>query len=437
MVPTRTRTGERVPQSVETIAALLRRTPDVDPPLYVAAQNGDRELLDLMMRGRSVSQHALDGALANAIRYHAWDIAVAALDAGADPNSGELLNRVFGPGWTVRPVVKAMIARKVNPNVGITGGHTPLTMAIHDQELMEGFLANGADPNRQSYFEGQTALHFAVSVVAPSVSNSTSAGFPQYRLSNPDLRLRSVRLLLHYRADVNAVDKSGRTPLMIARDPELITTLLDAGGVVRPPADLGPIGWALGQRNETLATELVKRNREMARADCTVIFRAASLGFVSTLDALLAQGISASAIASDDSGETPLIRAARGGHEDAVSFLVDRRAAKVDERARPRIYPVDTLTVGGYVPLLLPDDAARKLRNSTSYRSSGGQTALMAAAERRHVEVIRVLLARGADVNAIDHTGRTALDYAEATRYGKEDNSAAAAIRQKGGRPGG
>jgi hypothetical protein len=47
----------------------------------------------------------------------------------------------------VRPVVKAMIARKVNPNVDVTGGHTPLTMAIHDQELMAGFSRTARDTN--------------------------------------------------------------------------------------------------------------------------------------------------------------------------------------------------------------------------------------------------------------------------------------------------
>lgn len=430
-IPIRTRGGERVPLSVETIQMLLERAPQVDPPVSSFAVESDHELVELMLRSGRASQRQKDGALLAAFNAFDWDTAAMLLEAGANPNQGTpdntLLDRAFGPGWTQRRVVQAMIAQHVNPNIEIRGGFTPLMMAMHDQELMAGFLSLGADTRAKSHWEGLTALHFAV--MWPNLRDAMPGGFPNRRLSNAALRLKSTELLLANGADANPTDPQGRTPLMFARDPEVVARLLDAGGVVRPTGNLGPIGWALSAGNEALAIGLAKRDPQVAKSDCTGVFYAAATGSTDTLDILLAQGASAQLHAADGTGDTPFIIAARQGHSKTVAMLLDRNAAKVDERATPLLYPVDSLTLGGYLPLPVPAATVASLRKSTAYRSSDGQTALMAAAQSGHVDTVKLLLARGANAGATDYSGRTALDYAS------RSPDVAAVLKERGAQP--
>ena len=51
--------------------------------------------------------------------------------------------------------------------------------------------------------------------------------------------------------------------------------------------------------------------------------------------------------------------------------------------------------------------------NVNAKENKDGQTPLHRAATRGHANIVEILLARGADTNAKDHRGRTALDLAE------------------------
>jgi ankyrin repeat protein len=46
-------------------------------------------------------------------------------------------------------------------------------------------------------------------------------------------------------------------------------------------------------------------------------------------------------------------------------------------------------------------------------QNNNGRTALMAAAKNNHTEIIKGLLAKGADLNAKDKNGKTALELAQ------------------------
>eukprot|EP01098_Paradermamoeba_levis_P010595 TRINITY_DN4458_c0_g2_i1.p1 TRINITY_DN4458_c0_g2~~TRINITY_DN4458_c0_g2_i1.p1 ORF type:complete len:333 (-),score=43.50 TRINITY_DN4458_c0_g2_i1:22-1020(-) len=105
-------------------------------------------------------------------------------------------------------------------------------------------------------------------------------------------------------------------------------------------------------------------------------------------------------------GETVLHRAVQDGNIHVIRCLLGH----VDDL---NSHPGDLLHAGvrtgsmEVVKLLLESGA--DVNKATSSR---GQTALMRAATMHKLEMIRVLVAHGADVNAVDHTGKTALERA-------------------------
>jgi ankyrin repeat protein len=105
---------------------------------------------------------------------------------------------------------------------------------------------------------------------------------------------------------------------------------------------------------------------------------------------------------SDMNRLTPLIAAARFGHTASVRLLLDRRAAKVDEATSLGIAWLG----GGHPSVPLPV-------------VHGRQTALMFAADAGHIDTVKELLQRGADVDRVDTGGRTALGFAR--ERGHED----------------
>ncbi|XP_012870865.1 PREDICTED: 2-5A-dependent ribonuclease isoform X1 [Dipodomys ordii] len=155
---------------------------------------------------------------------------------------------------------------------------------------------------------------------------------------------------------------------------------------------------------------------------------------------------------SDEWGWTPLHNAAECGRQDLVELLL-RYGAEPARRKRNGATPFIVAGIGGHVHLLrlflsrgadvnerdsngftafmeaawhgrvealrflfaqgADVNASRETQEDRRPLRGGGATALMDAAERGHVEVVRILLEEmGADVNARDNMGRSALIHA-------------------------
>jgi hypothetical protein len=165
-----------------------------------------------------------------------------------------------------------------------------------------------------------------------------------------------VLTLLREKADVNAADEGGMTPLhwaVAGSHDSCVQLLLEHGAIVDAATQNG----------------------------LTPLFLAVLSGCDSCLHLLLEHG--AKVDARNEEGVTPLRFAAADGHESCVRLLLDYGAV------------VDSADVNGVTPL---------------HRS----------AQEGHASCVRLLLNCGANVDAADKYGNTPLQYAEAAENGHE-----------------
>jgi ankyrin repeat protein len=200
---------------------------------------------------RQVRQERLNRDLIAAVKKNNTAMAVALLNAGANPNAQDKgdasvsarqvmmnwFNRLRGRkstkkifyrsaltiAWDIRDrdvwatppehaaLVTDLLERGADPNVRDEHGHTPLIWSVwyvHPTGLTKLLLDRGADVNAQDN-DGKTALQYAA----------------QYRHSFP------IKLLLAHGADVTIKDKYGDTALKLALgDDEDIVLLLQQHG---------------------------------------------------------------------------------------------------------------------------------------------------------------------------------------------------------------
>lgn len=235
-----------------------------------------------------------------------------------------------------------------------------------------------------------------------------------------------VKLFVNKGIEINARDDSGTTLLMAAALPmdaknddnkiKLVDYLLQKG------ADLNAVN---NERETALFRTLAAKDRpglcnflisKGTRIDTkniygvTPLIVAADAGNLKVVKTLIQNGADVQAV--DNKGMSALMRATWTGNVDVVRTLLDHG---VD---------VNAVTSGGAsLAYLKPrghtvlDDflyAMQKaeLGQDVDAVAAKGMTALMIAAMRGHLEVVKLLISKGADVNAKDDAGNTAITYA-------------------------
>ena len=144
-----------------------------------------------------------------------------------------------------------------------------------------------------------------------------------------------------------------------------------------------------------LAKGANKEHRNVS--DYTPLSLAASGGYVNIIKLLLAHGAEINSRTGSKLGISPLMLAAMNGHTAAVKLLLDMGS---DINAQIETNRNTALTLACFqgrhevVSLLLDRKA------TVEHRAKTGLTPLMEAASGGYVEVGRVLLDKGADVNA-------------------------------------
>jgi ankyrin repeat protein len=252
-----------------------------------------------------------------------------------------------------------------------------------------------------------------------------------------------VRNLLAAGSDANTGDETGATGLMYAAawaSPDVVRALIDAGADVQASSSRGATAlmWATGDlaRVRLLLDRGAPVNARM-KDGTSALVTAARRGNLDVMRLLLARGAEPAAAAAET---TELLRIAYGEHPEIRPVLVDAGInlkssgapgaplatfpsvsdaglvrelldGGVSPNPRGRFPSVGTAALDGYV------ETVRALLDHGADPNARGQhevTPLMmaAGAPRADPAMVELLVQQGADIEARDGNGRTALDWA-------------------------
>ena len=261
-------------------------------------------------------------------------------------------------------------------NVKDARGQTPLMFAaaFGSLEAMKLLIASGADAKAESD-AGVTALHWCTGDVA------------------------KVHLLLDRGSDVNKASRFGRTPLLVAAGTygtlETVKLLLQKGAEVNVVDSAGytPLNAAANVDNAAVAKLLIEKGASLEAKTSigqvgTALMGAAHSGNLELTRLLLAHHADFNAISAESDGNvkngpvavgnlTALHFAVANGSAEEVKLLLDAGAT------------VDPRDVRGMTPLMFA-----------------------VSSDRPNADIVRMLLAKGADASIRSNIGESTVDWA-------------------------
>ncbi|HXG90639.1 MAG TPA: ankyrin repeat domain-containing protein [Vicinamibacterales bacterium] len=220
--------------------------------------------------------------------------------------------------------------------------------------------------------------------------------------------LATVRALLDRKVDVNVPQGDGSTALHWAAykgDAEMVRLLLARGAGVAARTRLGgitPLMMAAKNGDAAITALLLDARAEVTVTNTngtTPLMLAAAAGKPEAVALLLGRGAEVNAREATH-GQTALMFAAAQGRLDAVKLLLQRKA---DANAITKVSPIISMTerykkqTDGKGSRGITGEGGR-----SDVTSMGGMTALMFAAREGHLDVVRALVAAGADVNQVN-----------------------------------
>lgn len=405
--------------------------------LIAAVRNGDTQAVRALLKGHAdVNARQGDGATALHWAAHLDDVKTAQLllragaragaadDSGATPLYLACTNRSA-------PMVEALLAAGADPNATLLNGESALMTCSRtgDVKAVEALLAHGADVNRKEPFHDQTALMWAAAqkhadVVARLVKagadvHSRSRSYRQTVTS--EVTQRAGREALNY-----AVTRGGSTPLLFAArsgDSESARLLVEAGANVNEelPNGMTALVEAAHSGHQAVAMVLLDKGADPNAREVgyTALHAAVLRGSLDLVQALLAHGAD------------PNLRITKGTPVRRNSEDFELPATLIG--ATP--YFLAAKFLEGDIMRALAAGGA-----DTRVAMKSGETPLMAAAgigaspqtdrrglsvldggkvedERLVVDAVAAAIAHGADVNATNSAGDTALHAAALLGY--------------------
>ena len=393
----------------------------------VASRLGEHEMLlssNLVAGGADVNVPQGDGATALHWAAHRNDLDAATLliKAGADVNAANALGAT--PLWLAAingsaPMVERLLESGGDPNVSLKMGETPLMTAARsgDLQTVERLLEYGADVNAAEHERGQTALMWAVAQQHGDVARLLIE-------SDADLHARTN---VWYQLENTAGNTNpsgnfrmahgGSTPLLfVARNGDLETArvLVDAGADVQDTEASGASALVIAAHSahEPLAIYLLEQGADpnTARAGYTALHAAVLRSQVQLVEALLEHGADLNAVVEHG---TPGRRFSRLQHPLSADWHGRIwLAAKYGE-----VEILRTLAEHGADPFVVHSNMStlqvamgNSGPSSQDRRDRTGNAAPdRAEEEQRTLELARILIDLGVDVNTANRRGETPL----------------------------
>jgi ankyrin repeat protein len=374
-------------------------------PLQEAAIRGDAAMITALLKAGASPETANDDGetvLMTVVRTDKVDAARVLIKAGADVNAVESWRGQTALMWASSQRQPAMVRLLLESGADPNGLSAPRNWA----------RTTTAEPRPQWRPPGEfTALQFAAREGCADCARELAKGGATLDTASPEgitallfavlnARFDTAKVLIEAGADVNLADKWGRAPLYSAID---FNTTPRGGRPDRPSSDVTtPL---------QIAAMLLDRG-----ADIDFQLKAFPpyrlLGPDRGGDSLLT------------TGSTPLLRAAKACDVPAAKLLLDR-GAQVDLANSLRLTPL--LVVAGSNWAIT--DTRGRFRNENhciemagmllaaganiNAVNNNGQSSLHAAARVDLAKLVRFLGERGADLSIKDRNGSTALDIAE------------------------
>jgi ankyrin repeat protein len=256
--------------------------------------------------------------------------------------------------------------------------------SINRNAVLKALLAGGANPNIAAR-DGQSPLH-----LASRLRNATAAAE-----------------LLNGGANVNALDANGETPLHIilsglAFDIKLPHLLLDHGADLTAKNRAGLIPGQYAEPRQHANREYDSIASQLWWEHIVKLF---DEGNVAELDRLFDAAPQALSFRAGYQPDTLLERAIHAKRFDLLEDLLSRRA-------KAGLMDSDLDDALKYASWEKLDFAVRLLAAGANVNSKGesGRTALHVAARARNCDLLRMLIAKGADLRAVDGARTTVLD---------------------------
>jgi ankyrin repeat protein len=457
-------------QDAESVRALLKQHVDVNAPeqdgttaLHWAAHWGDLATVDALLR---------EGANASALNRY-----------GATPLSEAVR---IGSGALIEKLIKA----GADPNTLVTAqAETVLMKASRDgnADAVKALLDHGAEVNVKENFRGQTALMWAAAEGHPDIVNllathggdlnvrsydrdtslpKMAAGTPAAPIARGGLtallfaarqgQIDAVRALLDDKADINALDSDGNNALTLAilnTHYDLTQFLIDRGADVNIAAKNGRTALYSAVEMHDVDWSPRPAHKETDKTTSMDIIHSL-LDHKANVNAQLSAPAPIQKHAQDmgdhtiGAGATPFTRAARSADIELMHLLLDKGAD-------PKLVGKDNQTAlmvaagvayndhirGTEAEALEAVKLCASLGLELNAATDKGETALHGAAHRGADSITKFLLEKGANVNARNKRGFTALDLAMGKggyngSLGPAHETTAGIIREAGGEPG-